>query len=172
MIDPDSALLYIQIGIAVAAAICAAALIRKALNFHGNLRSGGVVLAVCIPIFSYLSIHLPMYFMSESEYIQLHLASDVFMFGSAGLVVIAIIGFTIDHMSERPNWLMASAAAVVCIGILPFLYRFSQDGLITKYRITIVEPKDPRTIGTSPVQPTEPANASPAEDASKNSTPN
>lgn len=143
MNDPSSALLFARIAIAVAAITCAAALIRKAINFHADLRLGAIAFFVCTALFSLLSIHIPLYFMSGSERIQHHLAADVIMFGAAGLVVIAIIGFTIDHILERPNWLMVAAAAVFSIGIFPFLYRLSQESLNKQYQITIIEPEQP-----------------------------
>jgi hypothetical protein len=148
--DPSSALPYLRIAIALAAIVCSTALIRKAINFHADLRLGAIAFLGSTVLFSLLSVHIPLYFMSGSERIQHHLAADVIMFGASGLILIAIIGFTIDHMMERPNWLMVAAAAVVSMGIFPFLYRFSQESLNQRYDITIVQP-DLTKISPKPV---------------------
>jgi uncharacterized protein YacL len=148
--DPSSVLPFLRIAIAIAAIVCSAALIRKAINFHADLRLGAVAFLVSTVLFTMMSVHIPLYFMSGSERIQHHLAADVIMFGASGLIVIAIIGFAIDHIKERPNWLMVAAAAVISMGIFPYLHEFSQESLNQRYDITIVQP-DPTKISPEPL---------------------
>jgi hypothetical protein len=142
--DPSSALLYLQIAIALAGTVCCAALIRKALSFHEKRWIAAAIFLVGTAVLSLLSVHIPLFFLSESERVQHHLTTDIMMFGSAGLILIAIIGFAIDHISERPNWLMVAAAACMSTGLFPFVYRFNQESLNQQYRIKIVEQDQPK----------------------------
>lgn len=141
MNDPNDSLLYLQIAVALASTGCCAALVRKAASFHAKLWLGALVFLISTAIFTLLSVHIPLFFLSGSDRVQYQLSIDIMMFGTAGLVLMAIIGFAVDHMSERPSWLMLAAAACMAIGLFPFWYQFNQDTLNERYQIKIVEPE-------------------------------
>jgi hypothetical protein len=153
VIDPNR-LLYLQIVIAVAAAVSSGMLVRKAVSFHSRLWLGIAVYCLSVVVFSYLATHIPLYSMSNSSHIQDHLTVDIMMFGSLGLVIAALIGFAIDHMYERPSWLMVAAAASLSIGVFPFFYGFNREKLNQQYKINIVQPIDPSANQPAPVEDT------------------
>ena len=100
-------------------------------------------LPTCTAGFTYLSVVLPLFFFVESEQIQHNLSVDLMMYGALGLMVIGILGFAIDHMYERPTWLVVAAAAVLSIGIAPLFYRYQQDNLNESFKVKIVSSEPP-----------------------------
>lgn len=152
--DKSNTLLFIQIVVAIASFVCTVAVIRKIISFHARLVIAAVVFILCAATFTYLGVAIPLSFFSESKRTQLALTVDIMMFSSIGLVLVGIICFAVDHMYERPTFLVLAAAAIFSIGSTPFLYKFQQDSYNTKYEITIVEPEEippplpaPRPLG-------------------------
>jgi hypothetical protein len=138
----DDILFYIQIIVAVVAFTCGSMLIRKAFSFDNRIWLFGLVLLLSSAVLSYLGLHIPLYFLGGGDAVQYNLSIDIMMFGTGILFVVAIVGFAIDHMWERPTWLMVAAAAAFSVGIFPFLYRYQRDALNQQYEIRIVLPED------------------------------
>lgn len=143
MNDKSNVLLTLQIVVLIGSLAATSLFVRKALNFHGRLWLALLVFFVCTAGFTYLSVVLPLFFFVESEQIQHNLSVDLMMYGALGLMLIGIIGFAIDHMYERPTWLVVSAAAVLSIGISPLFYRYQQDKLNESFKVKIVSSEPP-----------------------------
>lgn len=150
MIDKSNMLLILQVIVLIGSLAATTLFVRKALNFHGRLWLALIVFLVCTIGFTYLSVVIPLFFFMESEQIQHNLSVDLMMYGALGLMLIGIISFAIDHMYERPTWLVVAAAAVFSIGVAPLFYRFQQDTLNQSFKVKIVSNEPPLESSPSP----------------------
>lgn len=143
MIDKSNTLLILQVVVLIGSLAATTLFVRKAISFHGRLWLALLVFVVCTAGFTYLSVVVPLFFFVESEQIQHNLSVDLMMYGALGLMLVGIIGFAIDHMYERPTWLVVAAAAVLSIGIAPLFYRYQQDNLNESFKVKIVSSEPP-----------------------------
>ncbi len=144
MFDKSNSLLYFELVVLLGSIIATFFFVRKAINFHGRPLIGVPIFLICLVAFIHFGTTIPLSFHAESERVQYNLTVDLIMYGSIGLLAIGIAGFAIDHIFERPTFLVVAAAALLSIGLLPFYYRMRCDSLNHSYEIKIVEPTSPK----------------------------
>ncbi len=153
MDDKSNTLFYIQLAVVLGSLICTGVLIRKAASFHTKLWLAGLVFVVASIAFTFLGVTIPIFFFSDSQKVQSSLTIDIMIFSAIGLILIGIICFAIDHMYERPTYLVISAAAILAVGLTPFYYNFKQDQINEYFNIEIVPPEPPRETIPNPNPP-------------------
>lgn len=139
--NKSNSLLILQILLASVSVLATVALARKVVNFHNKLWLAIIVFIVAVLAFTYLSVTIPLYFMGDSERVQYNLSIDLILFGAIGLIAVGILGFAMDHLYERPTWLVVAAAAIFSIGLAPFYYQVFSTNLNSRFEIKIVEPE-------------------------------
>ncbi len=153
MFDKSNSLLYVQLVVLVGSIIATVFFVRKAINFHGRPLIGIPVFFICLVAFIHFGTTIPLSLHAESERVQYNLTVDLIMYGSIGLLAIGIAGFAVDHIFERPTFLVMAAAALLSIGLLPFYYKVRCDDLNHSYEIKIVEPVVPKQTIPPPRTP-------------------
>lgn len=138
-IDP---LLWIIIGIlSLAAILTAAGLIVKAFSFQNRYLASILFFILFAVMLTAVGLVVPLMILSGQTYFEhRNLLVDVLMMGISGLVVIAIASFIVDHLMERPIFLMLSAGACLAIALLPWAYHFFSGPLNNQFRISVLPP--------------------------------
>jgi hypothetical protein len=136
--DNDKIVVVVQSILALGAIATCVGMWRKALNFHPFRIVALIVFFVATAVLTAAALLTPLYFFGEGVYAQSQLRVDLLTYGMAGLFVVGIMGFYVDHMRERPNWLLVGAAACLSIALFPLIYLLTQDSLHQRFQIKIV----------------------------------
>lgn len=126
-------------------------LIFKSLSFQSQYLQSLVVGLVGTILFTAAGLLVPLAFFSGQNYQQDHLLADLMMFGISGLAVVGIVCFIIDHLNERPSFVMLAASASLAVVIFPWIYIAFNKRLNDQFKITIVAPEIPVPKGLDPL---------------------
>ena len=153
MDDKAISVFYLQIIVAIASLICSAALMRKALSFQSRYWRSALVFILALISLTYISVTLPLYFMSGTQQVIEYLVIDLMMYGGTSLVLIGIFGFVMDHLYERPMWLVIAAAAILSVGLGTFYFTIRQERLLNRFEIQLVDAPTTESISEPVVIP-------------------
>lgn len=138
-LDP---LLWIVIGIiSLAAIITGSGLIAKAFSFQNRY---GVSLAICLIstlLLTSAGVLVPLLILAGQTYDQHSLLVDILMIGISMLFLIAVASFIVDHLAERPDFLMIAAGACFSIALFPWTYQLFRNPLNDRFRILVIQPE-------------------------------
>lgn len=127
-------------------------LVVKAFSFQSQYLLGGSVGILGTLCFTALGLLVPLVVLSGKTYQQSHLLVDLMMLGVSGLVVLGVVFFIVDHLQERPNFLILAASASLAIGIFPWLYVVSSVKLNEQFQIAVVGPESVSPAGLDPLK--------------------
>jgi len=148
-IDP---VVWVVLGIICLGALATGiGLILKSLSFQSQYLQSSLVGLLGTIVFTAAGLLTPLAFFSGKDYQQDHLLADLLMFGISGLVAIGICCFIVDHLNERPNFLMLAAAASLGVVLFPWIYIVFHKELNAGFQIAIVQPELPVPKGLDPL---------------------
>lgn len=150
--------IWIVVGVITFVAILTGAgLLAKAFNFQRRYLFGIAFCSLWTVVLTAAGVLLPLVILAGQPYEQQHLLADLMMIGITCLVVIAVGSFIVDHLTERPKYLLLGAGACFAIAIFPWIYQVFREPLNDHFRIAITEQID-SAIDTLP---SESASSSP-----------
>lgn len=137
--------------ISLGALVTGIGLVIKAFSFHSEYLISSILGLVGTALFTAAGLLIPLKFLSGTTSLQEHLFADLMMYGISGLVVVAILCFIVDHLFERPSFLMLAAAACFAILIFPWIYLGAPQMFNEKFQITIGVPEPEKPKGIEPL---------------------
>lgn len=148
-IDP---VVWVVLGIiCLGALVTGIGLILKSLSFQSQYLQSLLVGLFGTIVFTAAGLLIPLAFFSGKDYQQDHLLADLLMFGISGLVLVGIFCFIVDHLNEKPNFLMLAAAASLGVALFPWVYIVFHKDLNAGFQIAIVQPELPVPKGLDPL---------------------
>jgi hypothetical protein len=69
---------------------------------------------------------------------SLEMLTDVLIFGAVPLGLLALVGYVLDHLQERPLMVLLASSACFAIALLPIAFFFFEDRLQAHFQITMV----------------------------------
>ena len=94
---------------------------------------------ICTAAFAGGGLSLPFYLHQGNQVTEQNLVVDLMLFGLAPLIMIALVGYAMDHLMERPSMLMIGAAACFAMPVIPVGGWFRSE-MLERFQITIVAP--------------------------------
>ncbi len=134
-------MLIVQSVVGLVAGITGIFLLLKAFSFQMSYVFGMLMCLLSTALLTMVGLMIPLLVNSGETILQSHLTADVLMYGTATLIVVAILAFIIDHVTEFPAILTVAAAACFSIAIFPWIYWSQQGQLNDRFSIVITQPQ-------------------------------
>lgn len=149
-IDP---VVWIVLGVvSLGAVLTGVGLVIKAFSFQNHYLASSINGILALAILSSIGLLGPLALLAGKQYQQSHLLADLLMFGVSGLVVLGVVFFIIDHLQERPGFLMLAAAASLSIGVFPWIYILNVERFNKLFDISIIAPEKLPSLGLDPLE--------------------
>jgi len=149
-IDP---VVWVVLGVvSLAALVTGVGLVIKALSLQSHYLVSSLIGIFALAVLTAIGLLAPLAFLSGKQYQQSHLFADLLMMGISGLVILGVTFFIVDHLQERPGFLMLAAAASLAIGIFPWIYILNIERFNKQFDISITSPEKVSTAGLNPLE--------------------